>query len=255
MLSTKINVNTTVSTVAATQTFGDAFKPKKAGTKTSHILFVLDDSGSMQDCRDATIEGFNGYLASQKENVKETGIKTFVSLYKFDGRNVTPVYSRIAVEEISPLDRNSYNPQGMTNLYDGIGGVMMKVNSDLASVKKTDRDSIIINILTDGQENSSRTFNNADIKQMVSKAEEKQWTFMFLGANIDAFAVGNTLGFSKHNTMQFDTKNVGATMRSASRMSNDIKGMYASGYSGDTSELYFATAFTDAERSSAKEDK
>jgi hypothetical protein len=230
---------------------GDAFKPKRAGTKTSHILFVLDDSGSMQDCRDATIEGFNGYLASQKENEEKTGIKTFVSLYKFDGRSVTPVYTRQEVTTIPNLTRDSYNPQGMTNLYDGIGGVMLQVNKDLTATKKAERDSIIINILTDGLENSSRTFKQSDIKQMVSKAEDKAWTFMFLGANIDAFAAGNSMGFGSHNTMQFDTRNIGETFRSASRMSNDIKGLYASGYSGTTGALYAATSFTDAERTSA----
>ena len=33
----------------------ESFKPKRAGKKTSHIIFVLDDSGSMQSCRAATI--------------------------------------------------------------------------------------------------------------------------------------------------------------------------------------------------------
>lgn len=233
----------------------EAFKPKRAGKKTSHVIFVLDDSGSMQDCRAATISGYNEYLQSQKQDAKETGIPTFVSLYKFDGKSVNCVFNRVSVDEVENLNEKSYNPQGMTNLYDAIGGVMMQINNHLAANKKADRDSVIITILTDGHENSSRTFANTDIKQMVEKAEGKNWGFMFLGANIDAFAAGGSLGFNVNNTIQYDTASMGNTMRSASAMTSRMKMAYASGE--DTSMVYASSAFTDAERTSAvlKDDK
>lgn len=240
--------------VAAPVSLGNSFNPKRCGTKTSHVIFVLDDSGSMQDCRDATIEGFNEYLNMQKKDAETKGIPTFVSLYKFDGRNVNSVYNRLPVATVSPLNRDTYNPNGMTNLFDAIGGVMLQINADLTAKKKADRDSIIINILTDGHENSSITFKNADVKQMVSKAQDKAWSFMFLGANIDAFAAGQTMGFTAHNTMQFDTHNVGATMRAASRMTNDMKSMYfasASAADVNVNTLYASATFTDAERKAA----
>jgi hypothetical protein len=245
-----------VSTIA--QSLGNAFTPKRCGTKTSHVIFVLDDSGSMQDCRDATISGFNEYLKMQQTDAETNKITTFVSLYKFDGRAVNCVYNRLPVATVSPLTRDTYNPNGMTNLFDAIGGVMMQINNDLGSKKKADRDSVIINILTDGHENSSRSFTNQDVKQMVSKAQDKSWSFMFLGANIDAFAAGQTMGFTQHNTMQFDTKNVESTMRSASRMTNDIKSFYASVAAAsalDVSAMYASTTFTDAERKEAIGDK
>jgi Mg-chelatase subunit ChlD len=227
----------------------EAFKPKRAGTKTSHVIFVLDDSGSMQNCRAATISGYNEYLQAQKKDAKETGIATFVSLYKFDGRNVNNVFNRVSVEEVKELDEKSYNPQGMTNLYDAIGGVMMQINAQLAANKKSNRDSVIITILTDGHENSSRTFDNTNIKQMVEKAEGKNWGFMFLGANIDAFAAGSSLGFNSHNTIQYSTASMENTMRSASAMTSRMKSAYASGM--DTSLAYASTAFTDQERAAA----
>lgn len=240
---------TLVQTVVTKPSLADAFKPKRAGKKTSHVVFVLDDSGSMQDCRQATISGYNEFLQLQKEDAKKTGIPTFVSLYKFDGRNVNSVFSRVSVEEVEGLNEKTYNPQGMTNLYDAIGGVMMQINTQLTANKKEDRDSVIITILTDGHENSSRTFDNTNIKQMVEKAEGKNWGFMFLGANIDAFAAGSSLGFNSNNTMQYDTASMGNTMRSASAMTSRMKMAYASGM--DTSATYATTAFTDAERTSA----
>lgn len=227
----------------------EAFKPKRAGKKTSHVIFVLDDSGSMQSCRASTISGYNEYLQAQKKDAKETGIPTFISLYKFDGSSVNSVFNRVSVDEVKDLDEKSYDPQGMTNLYDAIGGVMMQINSQLAANKKADRDSIIITILTDGAENSSRTFDNSTIKQMVEKAEGKNWGFMFLGANINAFAAGSSLGFGVNNTMQYDTASMSNTIRSASAMTSRMKTAYASGM--DTSATYAATGFTDIERQSA----
>ncbi len=239
----------TTQSIAAKASLAEAFKPKRAGKKTSHLIFVLDDSGSMQSCRASTISGYNEYLQAQRKDAKETGIPTFVSLYKFDGRSVNCVFSRVPSDEVKELDEKSYNPQGMTNLYDAIGGVMMQINSQLAAKKKSDRDSIIVTILTDGAENSSRTFDNTNIKQMVEKAEGKNWGFMFLGANIDAFAAGSSLGFNSHNTIQYSTDSMENTMRSASAMTSRMKTAYASGM--DTSLAYATTAFTDQERTAA----
>jgi hypothetical protein len=227
----------------------DAFKPKRAGSKTSHVIFVLDDSGSMQSCRAATISGYNEFLELQKEDAKKNGIPTFVSLFKFDGIHVKNVFDRAPVEFVEGLTENTYNPHGTTNLYDAIGGVMMLINTQLAKNKKADRDSVIITILTDGHENSSRTFNNANIKQMVEKAEGKNWGFMFLGANINAFAAGSSLGFNTNNTMQYDTASMGNTMRSASAMTSRMKAAYASNM--DTTLAYASSGFTDQERMSA----
>lgn len=230
-------------------TLAEAFKPKRAGKNTSHIIFVLDDSGSMQSCRQATISGYNEYLQMQKEDAKNSGIPTFVSLYKFDGSSVNCVFNRVSVEEVEDINESTYNPQGTTNLYDAIGGVMMQINGTLAQNKKADRDSVIITILTDGHENASRTFDNNNVKQMVEKAEGKNWGFMFLGANIDAFAAGASLGFSQNNTIQYDTASMENTMRSASAMTSRMKSAYASGM--DSTLAYASSTFTDEERLSA----
>lgn len=241
--------NTLIQPTVVKPSLAEAFKPKRAGKNTSHIIFVLDDSGSMQSCRAATISGYNEYLQSQRKDAKESGIPTFVSLYKFDGVSVNCVFNRVSVDEVKNLDETSYDPNGTTNLYDAIGGVMMQINTQLAANKKSDRDSVIITILTDGAENASRTFNNTAIKQMVEKAEGKNWGFMFLGANIDAFAAGSSLGFGVNNTIQYDTKSMNNTISAASAMTSRMKGAYASGMSTDMT--YATTAFTDAERTAA----
>lgn len=241
--------------IAQPANLGQAFKPKRAGKNPnlSHIIFVLDESSSMSSCWDQTISGYNEYLKAQKEDAEKTGIKTLVSLYKFNGHNVDCIFDRQDVQEVTPLTKSSYRPSGGTNLLDAMGGVMLKLNILLAEKKKADRESVIVTILTDGEENQSRTFRNEDIKVMVEKAEGKNWGFMFLGANIDAFHAGAAMGFNHNNTMQFSTANAAETFRSASAMTSRMKGDYASGMA--TMDSYTVSAFNDAERKAAVGDK
>jgi len=221
------------------------FKPKKAGKDTAHVIFVLDDSASMQSCRDSTIKGFNEFLQGQKDSK----VKTYVSLFKFDGSATHCVFDHVDAAIVEPLNNTTYNPWGSTNLYDGIGNAMNEVNRRLKLVKKANRDSVTIVILTDGQENSSQFYGSADIKAMVEKAEGKNWSFMFLGANIDAFDAGGALGFGHHNTLQYNTSKMGDTMRVASRMTSDMSAAKATGMA--TMDAYVATTFTDTEREEA----
>ena len=233
----------------ATQDLGQAFKPHRAGTKQSHIVYILDDSGSMNPSRTVVISAYNESLVGQRLDADRTGQPTYVSLFKFDGYNVNCLFFRKDIHLVNPLTLSDYDPKGMTNLFDAIGGVMMDLNAKLGLVDKRLRDSIIINILTDGAENSSSVFRNADIRTMVSKAEDKNWGFQFLGANIDAFAVGSTLGFRHENTLQFNMNNVETTMAAATRGLNDMKAAYASGM--NTAMAYASSAFTDDERMKA----
>jgi len=245
-ISTNI-VTTNSSNVA------DAFKPKKAGKNDSHVIFVLDDSYSMQSCRKKTIEGFNEFLGGQREDAKNTGIKTFVSLYKFDGLNVGQVFSKVDINSVANLTEESYNPHGSTNLLDAAGGVMMKTNEELSESKKKDRPSVILVLLTDGEENASHTFNNEGIKKMVKKCEDANWGFMFLGANVDAFATGGAMGFNMNNTMQFSVGNIRETMAVASARTSRMKSAYS--LDMGTQAVYDATAFTDEERAASMEGK
>jgi Mg-chelatase subunit ChlD len=248
-----------IPAVSATKSvdLGEAFKPKRAGKNPnlSHIVFVLDESSSMVSCWEQTIAGYNEYLKAQKEDAEKTGIKTLVSLFKFNGYHVDLIFDRRDVTKVAPLTKIDYRPSGGTNLLDAIGGVLMRINALLMEKKKDYRESVIVTILTDGEENQSRTFNNAEIKSMVEKAEGKNWGFMFLGANINAFHASSALGFNINNTMQYDTAVMSNAMRSASNMTSRMKSAYASGL--DTSAAYDVSAFTDTERSStvAKDDK
>ena len=60
-------------------------------------------------------------------------------------------------------------------------------------------------IITDGQENSSKEYQAAKIKDMIKEQEDNySWDFIFVAANMDAATVGGDYGIAAHKTMNFD---------------------------------------------------
>ena len=230
-------------------TLGESFSPVKAGKNKSHVIIILDESSSMYTSRKATIDSCNEFLDLQRADAKKQGIKTYVSIYKFNGSEVYCITGYVNIKKIQHITAQDYVPNGMTNLNDAVGSVMATVNQTLKLNKKKDRESVIFNIITDGYENCSKSFTAADIKLMISKAEEANWSFNFMGADIDAFAVGRTYGLNVNNTIQFNKGNIVGAMRSVSRKTSDMRLAYAAG--ADTQAVYNATAFTNEERDKA----
>lgn len=64
--------------------------------------------------------------------------------------------------------------------------------------------------MTDGEENSSREWSMEGIRQLLrSKEALGNWTFVFLGANLDAFTQGTRLGVPLANAVRYDTARYG----------------------------------------------
>lgn len=51
-------------------------------------------------------------------------------------------------------------------------------------------------IFTDGEENSSTEVSSEDVAKMIANKEDDGWTFIYLGANQDAWDHGGRMGFS-----------------------------------------------------------
>ena len=156
------------------------------------INVVLDRSGSMESCREATISGYNEYLKGLAAD-KET--KYSVSLLQFDSPNNTPELTVSYVDkplaEVPVLDLDGYVPRGMTPLYDAVGECCRRVDAKGRAV--------ITVIITDGEENASHEFTRESVKQLIAAKEKEGWGFVFLGANIDAKAVGGVMGMANQS--------------------------------------------------------
>ena len=61
------------------------------------------------------------------------------------------------------------------------------INDIKAREKKLGKRKVIFVITTDGMENASKEYTYATVSKMIDEQQKKNgWTFMFLGANIDA---------------------------------------------------------------------
>jgi len=176
--------------------------------KTNKMLVsvVLDRSGSMGDVRAGTISGYNEYINGLR---KDTASEYSVSLIQFDaagsaaGPTLTVSYIDKPLADVPVLTEQDYEPRGTTPLYDAIGECVRRV-------EPKDR-AVTILIITDGMENASREFTLDSVKALIQSKESEGWTFAFLGADIDSYAVSGAMGMSAANTANYAKSNVGAT--------------------------------------------
>jgi hypothetical protein len=77
-----------------------------------------------------------------------------------------------------------------------IEGVNQFVDGMRAAVDPEAAGKVLAVVVTDGYENSSSEVDQATLAKMVAEREADGWTFIFLGANIDAWAQGQAMGFS-----------------------------------------------------------
>jgi hypothetical protein len=69
---------------------------------------------------------------------------------------------------------------------------------------------VIIAILTDGLENSSRTYTREQIGEMIAHQQSKySWDFIFLAANQDAISTADTISIAAHNAISFAASGAG----------------------------------------------
>lgn len=164
---------------------------------------VLDRSGSMNSCASDAVGGYNAYVAKLPETAR-------VSLTLFDSEGVDLI--RDAVEPAAALLKtDEYVPRATTPLYDAIGRTISEAEKRCVGF-----DRVALVILTDGLENASREFTRDDIQKLLTRKQDKDgWLVVYLGANQDAWHVGQQFGSVSGNTMSFDTANVDAVMRSA----------------------------------------
>lgn len=219
-------------------------KSVRAGNNGLHIVFILDESSSMTSSQQSTIGGFNEYIETQKKNMTDD---TWVSVVKFNGDKVTTLFDTVDINDIEPLNENTYKPNGMTNLRDAIGFTIVNIDKQLKAKKKKSRPSVLFVIFTDGMENTSKHFtSNSQIKEMVSAREEKDWAFTFFGANIDAFSTGSSMGFNSSSTVQYNTTNMEGTFQAASNATSAYRSMRSKGMS--TQEVYDSGLYSNTDR-------
>ena len=169
-------------------------------SKTTHIVCILDCSGSMGSLASEVVSNFNKFLKIQQELPG----KAKLTLVTFDDQ-YNLIHNKVKLSKVKPIT-DEYQIGGMTALYDAVGKTITPL---------MDKEKVVLFIHTDGQENSSIEFTNIDVTDLI-KQKEDQWDIQFVGAGIDAVSVGSSIGFKVADCV------------STTRSSEDLSATYAS---------------------------
>lgn len=199
------------------------------GNRTTELVFIIDQSGSMYGLETDTIGGFNSVLDRQRE---ESGC-AYVSTVLFNDR-CQVIHDRENIKNISHMRRHDYRPSGSTALYDAVGGAIHHISNIHKYAKKRDiPDKTLFVIITDGMENSSRNYNAYRIREMISQRKEKYgWEFLFLGANMDVEAAAEDMGIGSDRAVRYCCDRAGTEI-SYEAVNNTVSCFRTSGVIGE----------------------
>ena len=176
-------------------------------------LMIIDKSGSMSSVRNETISGLNEQIQSMKQSQKDhEDQEQIASLVLFDNGVDHDTMWNKKMEDIEDFNNSSYNPGGCTALYDAVGAGVNKLREEIKDELKDRIASVVVTILTDGQENSSRHFNGKQVASLISEIQETgQWTVSFVGCGDDVFEVAKAMNIDRSNTLSYVATQDGTT--------------------------------------------
>ena len=199
--------------------FTDKYAREEKETRIYNLI-ILDESGSMSSIREQALTGANETLqtirAAQQENPDDHQMISFVT---FDTGGSRPAVRKLIdcekIELVADLTPEQYRPYGGTPLYDAMG---VSITALRELVKEGDH--VLVTVITDGFENSSRFYSAEMIKELVESLTAQGWVFTYIGANQDSEQTAGGLGI--RSTMDFRASIQGSAvmwdkMRSSSR--------------------------------------
>jgi len=166
----------------------------------THVLMILDCSGSMDSCRAATVSGFNEQLATLRKGHRPD--LTSVSLTRFN-HDVRFDFTGRHLMNVPDLEFEEYVPGGNTAMYDAVG----KTVTNTTDYEDT---AYLVVILSDGMENASRVYTAHGVASLLRDRQKTgRWTIVYLGANQDLTKVVNDLHIPAANAAIYTSTDSG----------------------------------------------
>ena len=158
-------------------------------------MIIVDESGSMCVIERQALAGMNETIDTVKKMQKmHKDMEQRISLLTFDSGHKTFKYDNVKAESVHRLGCKDYNPCGGTPLYDAIGSAISKLNA-----QTTERDNVLVTIITDGEENCSQEYNLKMVKTLIDKMKKQGWTFTLIGTdNLDVEGMAGKMCIDNH---------------------------------------------------------
>ena len=158
-------------------------------------MIIVDESGSMCVIERQALAGINETIDTVKKMQKmHKDMEQRISLLTFDSGHKTFKYDNVKAESVHRLGCKDYNPCGGTPLYDAIGTAISKLNA-----QTTERDNVLVTIITDGEENCSQEYNLKMVKTLIDKMKKQGWTFTLIGTdNLDVEGMAGKMCIDNH---------------------------------------------------------
>ena len=104
------------------------------------------------------------------------------------------------IKNIKKLTNKEYYVRGCTALLDAIG-------KTINNLDKKVNNKVLFVITTDGLENASREYNKDKIKSLIE--QHSNWEFIYIGANIDSYGEGASIGIPRKNISNYSKSKKG----------------------------------------------
>lgn len=231
---------------------------KKATESTIlNVALVWDMSGSMGIVRESAVEGAGDYISKLATDEVAENIR--FSLVAFD-----TVFERWYTDaKLSEVDTGKisaqYMPRGMTALNDAVADAIAQMDERLTGDRSDER--VLIVVLTDGQENSSREYGGpggtSRLAALVKAKEETgRWTFVYLGAGSPEAVINTAARYNipAGNTRAYAGGTASGQSASFASMSVGTVASAVPGAAGATTDWFSDAGLKSAEEQESEED-
>jgi hypothetical protein len=179
------------------------FDPSRGVT---HILEILDESGSMEPRKADVVGGHNAMLDEQRRGPD----RATLTLVKFNMRTLVS-FVTVPIERAPRLTLLAaaavggevpYVPGGGTALFDAVAEGVAALDGQVGP-----EDRVLVLINTDGEENSSTRATREQVRVLIeARTATGRWTFAYMGVDVEKWAA--SLSLAAANTISWDPKNV-----------------------------------------------
>ena len=168
---------------------------KTTETKKVYNLIIVDESGSMSIIRNEALAGLNETIETcQKMQELHPEMEQRITLISFDSNHFKIHLDNQPAGKARKLTTEDYRPNAATPLYDAIGKGIAKLNAQTGT-----GDSVLVTIITDGEENCSQEYNLKLVKNLIEKQKQQGWTFTLIGTdNLDVEGMAGSLSIDNH---------------------------------------------------------